>query len=59
MTTFSASVVIIKESIWKASKFFVIGEKFVPDRNKKFMEQVRECLRYYHYAYTTEKSYVT
>jgi len=34
------------------------GKKFVPDRNNKLMEQVKECLRYYHYAYTTEKTYL-
>ncbi len=35
------------------------GKKFVPNRNNKLMEQVKECLRYYHYAYTTEKTYLT
>lgn len=31
--------------------------KFVPDRNLKLMDQVREVLRYYHYAYRTEQTY--
>jgi integron integrase len=31
--------------------------KFVPDRNLKLMDQVRETLRYYHYAYRTEQTY--
>jgi hypothetical protein len=34
------------------------GKKFVPDRSKKIMEQTKECLRYYHYAYHTEKTYL-
>ena len=32
-------------------------KKFVPDPNLKLMEQVRQVLRYHHYAYRTEKSY--
>lgn len=35
------------------------GKKFVPNRDKKLIDQVRECLRYYHYAYKTEQSYVS
>ncbi len=31
--------------------------KFSPNPNFKLMDQVRETLRYYHYAYSTEKSY--
>jgi integron integrase len=31
--------------------------KFVPDRGLKLMDQVRETLRYYHYARSTEKTY--
>lgn len=31
--------------------------KFRPDRNLKIMDQVRETLRYYHYAYRTEQTY--
>jgi integron integrase len=31
--------------------------KFRPDRKLKIMDQVRETLRYYHYAYRTEQSY--
>jgi len=31
--------------------------KFHPNRNLKLMDQVREVLRYYHYAYRTETSY--
>ena len=32
-------------------------KKFRPDPNLKLMEQVRETLRYYHYAYRTEQTY--
>ncbi len=32
-------------------------KKFVPDKNHKLMDQVRETLRYYHYAYRTEQTY--
>ena len=32
-------------------------KKFMPDKNHKLMEQVRETLRYYHYAYRTEQTY--
>jgi len=32
-------------------------KKFIPDKNYKLMEQVRETLRYYHYAYRTEQTY--
>ena len=28
-----------------------------PNRNLKLMDQVREVLRYHHYAFTTEKTY--
>jgi integron integrase len=31
--------------------------KFRPDPNSKLMDQVREVLRYYHYAYRTEQTY--
>ncbi len=31
--------------------------KFVPDSKLKLMEQVRETLRYHHYAYRTEQTY--
>jgi integron integrase len=31
--------------------------KFKPDSGLKLMEQVRQVLRYYHYAYRTEQSY--
>ena len=31
--------------------------KFVPNSNLKLMDQVRETLRYYHYAYRTEQTY--
>lgn len=31
--------------------------KFVPNSNLKIMDQVRETLRYYHYAYRTEQTY--
>ena len=31
--------------------------KFIPDPELKLMDQVRETLRYYHYARSTEKSY--
>ncbi len=31
--------------------------KFTPNRKLKLLDQVRETLRYYHYAYSTEKSY--
>ena len=31
--------------------------KFTPNPNLKLMDQVRETLRYHHYAYTTEKTY--
>jgi integron integrase len=32
-------------------------QKFKPDPKLKLMEQVRQVLRYHHYAYRTEKSY--
>ncbi|PIE75060.1 MAG: integrase [Deltaproteobacteria bacterium] len=32
-------------------------KKFRPDPNLKLMEQVRQVLRYYHYAYRTEQTY--
>jgi len=35
------------------------GTKFIPDPDKKLMEQARECLRYYHYSYRTEQSYLS
>ena len=31
--------------------------KFKPDPGLKLMEQVRQVLRYHHYAYRTEKTY--
>src|ERR671924_1092857 len=31
--------------------------KFGPNPNLKLMDQVREVLRYYHYAYRTERTY--
>ncbi len=31
--------------------------KFHPDRNLKLLDQVRQALRYYHYAYRTEATY--
>jgi integron integrase len=31
--------------------------KFTPDPNLKLMDQVRQVLRYYHYAYRTEQTY--
>lgn len=31
--------------------------KFTPNPNLKLMDQVRETLRYYHYAFSTEKTY--
>ena len=40
------------------SHFCDHGKKFVPDRSKKIMDQTKECLRYYHYAYRTEKTYM-
>ena len=32
-------------------------KKFIPDQNHKLMDQVREVLRYHHYAYRTEQTY--
>lgn len=32
-------------------------EKFQPDRSKKLREQVREVMRYFHYARQTELTY--
>ncbi len=32
-------------------------KKFTPDPDLKLMDQVRETLRYYHYAHSTEKTY--
>lgn len=32
-------------------------KKFIPDPTLKLMDQVRETLRYYHYAYRTEHTY--
>ena len=34
-----------------------IKKKFRPDPNLKLMDQVRQVLRYYHYAYRTEQTY--
>jgi hypothetical protein len=34
-----------------------IKEKFKPNRDFKSLDQVRETLRYYHYALSTEKTY--
>ena len=31
--------------------------KFIPDRELKLLDQVRETLRYCHYAFSTEKTY--
>ena len=31
--------------------------KFKPNPKYRLMDQVREVLRYYHYAYSTEQSY--
>ena len=31
--------------------------KFRPDPDAKLMDQVREVLRYHHYAYKTEQTY--
>ena len=33
--------------------------KFKPNPESRFMDQVREVLRYYHYAYKTEQSYTS
>ena len=41
------------------SNFKDVGKKFVPNRDQKLMAQVKECLRYYHYAYRTETTYMT
>ena len=32
-------------------------KKFKPNKEQKLMDQVRETLRYYHYAYRTEQTY--
>ena len=40
------------------SHFSDRGKKFVPDTNKTLREQTVECLRYYHYAYRTEQTYL-
>lgn len=32
-------------------------KKFTPNKDLKLMDQIRETLRYYHYAYSTEQSY--
>jgi len=32
-------------------------KKFTPNPNVKLLDQVRETLRYYHYAMSTEKTY--
>jgi hypothetical protein len=34
-----------------------IKKKFRPDPNLKLMDQTRQVLRYYHYAYRTEQTY--
>jgi hypothetical protein len=31
--------------------------RFKPDPNLKLMDQVRQVLRYHHYAYRTEQTY--
>jgi hypothetical protein len=33
------------------------NRKFSPNSNLKLLDQVREVLRYYHYAFSTEKTY--
>ena len=33
--------------------------KFTPDPRLKLMDQVRQVLRYHHYAHTTERTYCT
>lgn len=33
------------------------NKKFKPNRKLKLLDQVRETLRYYHYAYSTERTY--
>ncbi len=32
-------------------------KKFRPNSDLKLMDQVREVMRYYHYAYRTEQTY--
>ena len=34
-----------------------INKKFKPDPHLKLMDQARQVLRYYHYAYRTEQTY--
>ncbi len=34
-----------------------LRKRFRPDQKKKLMDQARETLRYYHYAYRTEQTY--
>ncbi len=33
------------------------NQKFEPDANARLMDQVKEVLRYHHYAYRTEQTY--
>lgn len=32
------------------------GTKFTPDPDLKLMDQVRQVMRYHHYAFSTEKT---
>ena len=34
-----------------------VNKRFKPDPNLKLMDQARQVLRYYHYAYRTEQTY--
>lgn len=52
---------ILGEILWilnKSNIFYVKSNtKFRPDPDARLMEQVREVLRYFHYAYRTEQTY--
>ena len=48
-------IAILGNDIWKVKKNNTA--KFLPNPSLKLMDQVREVLRYHHYAYRTEQTY--
>jgi hypothetical protein len=62
------AIVILIYKIWKKSYclFHILhnsvdsmenSKKFRPDTKLRLMDQIRQVLRYYHYAYRTEQTY--
>lgn len=42
---------------WNGNEKTFVRKKFIPDPGLKLMDQVRQVMRYHHYAYRTEQSY--